>query len=410
MQFKLQYQSDFYHGILDNQIAFAFMGRQIGKTYTATKAISHDCARSPKTEWMIISLTEDLAKKNINDIYEHFLRLEQKLGRKLIKQKSLFEVLLRNGSRAFGVTSRVETKRGYTCNIYLDEICFAADKENLWSTLSPAALVTGKKIVATSSYPESGSDFFTDLYDNESFSAFKMYPVSIVEAVNQGLRYPNGAPIDVEFLRTTVHDTVWRREYMCERVPLEGLAFNLNELFSYSDVDLPLSRYDSIVAGVDCASTGEGDGQAIVVFGTIGQEVFLIDWEIQLMSKTFLRDLIYRTIQPYLSHRAFICGIEQKSAGIVAREDLQSAGLPVYPLPETWVQMSKDDRILSFAWLLTGNRITVMPRARDKSVYYREYKGNLLFKELRDYQFKNTKNVDDGVDAFMHGLRLTGVR
>lgn len=414
---ELPYQTQFYQGIRVYRISIMFAGRQLGKTFTSLHSVFRLMLES-KQKWTIISLTEELTKQRIKDFEEIVYYYEMRFGIRVRKSVNVTSAELINGSEIVAATSAIVSKRGYTTNLLLDEICFFPDKEELWDTVSPAALVSGNKVIAISSYPNSGTDFFTDFYDkvpddpNLRDKVFRMPEISIIEAVSQGLVDKNGFPIDTDFLRSTVSQNTWDREYACKRVARTGVVFNMDrdfQVYDFSPSSTPLQAV--ILSVVPRSDKLEGFSAAVVLGLTQNKKVIVLDWDARLSDKSYLTEHVIPSYTELLAeYENFVGTVFQCNAvGTQFANDMRATGRTASVIPEVYLGMNLDDKINLHGDFFKSGSVLYSKRAKTKTVNLNDKIYNPFTAQHRDYMFKE-RSFCELVEANLNGIIALGVR
>lgn len=205
----------------ESRFKIGLWSRQVGKTFASTLEIVLDCFDSlvvgRRTSWVILSAGERQAKEALEQCKRHCqamnLGFEDFAGEAVedgITYKIL-EVNFANGSRILAVPANPATVRGFSANLYLDEMAFWRQSEEIWKAVVPIATRGGFKVRITSTANGQSGVFHRIWAGGDAL--WSRHQVSVLQAVEQGL------PLDVEQLRSAIGDEdAWRQEYLCEFV------------------------------------------------------------------------------------------------------------------------------------------------------------------------------------------------
>ena len=125
------------------------------------------------------------------------------------------EVHLPAGGRITAISGEPDAARGFTGNVWVDELAFHPRPRDLWRAIVPVTSKRGLRIIVTST-PRGNAGLWHELATGDE-STWSRHRLDIHQAVRQGLDQ------DPDALRRTLKDELaWRQEYLCEHVEYGG--------------------------------------------------------------------------------------------------------------------------------------------------------------------------------------------
>src|SRR5262249_41085572 len=128
-------------------------------TYAATLEIVLDSLERPRTDWLIISRTQDTSKEALQECAYHLDRMNLLRRAKMISERtgtlldgveqSKFSLILPNGSKIIAMTAHPDAARGFGGNILLDEHAYHRDSSQLWNC-AVGSIARGHRILVIS--------------------------------------------------------------------------------------------------------------------------------------------------------------------------------------------------------------------------------------------------------------------
>lgn len=211
-----------------SQLKIWLASRQIGKSFSAACEVALDCLLRPGTEWMLLSISEDLAielggkVKKWLEAFDLVITSEQleTIGGTYSKT----ELRLANGSRIIVRPARPGSVRSFSTNLLLDEFAFHQDSREIWRAVAPS--ITNQmrgplklRIISTPNGQSGAGEMFYSLWSAVA-DAWSRHRTTIHEAV------ASGYPADIMHLRDLMSDADgWRQEYECEFIDAARVAF-----------------------------------------------------------------------------------------------------------------------------------------------------------------------------------------
>jgi phage FluMu gp28-like protein len=229
--------------------------RQGGKSFGTSLEAVLDCL-DHKTTWVFLSAGERQSKELMSKAAMHARATDaaiEELEREFFAEdKTIYKMLEIN----FPNGSRIDTARGWSANILLDEFALHKDSREIWKALFPT-VTRGYKIRIISTFKGKGNKFYElffsaptlQKYNGEDYEhvgdrgGWSKHFVDIHQAILMGLALVDeeGKPIEPDDLRLALNDDdAWQEEFEC--VPSDEVtAFLTHELIS-SVEDVKLNK------------------------------------------------------------------------------------------------------------------------------------------------------------------------
>lgn len=201
--------------------------RQIGKSFSAACEVALDCMLNPGTEWMLLSISEDLAIELGNKVKQWIEAFDLVIAS---EQMETFagtfnktEITLTNGSRIIVRPARPGSVRSFSTNLLLDEFAFHQDSRAIWRAVAPS--ITNEmrrklklRILSTPNGQGGSGEMFYSIWSQGE--GWARHRTTIHEAVADGLK------ADIPTLRKVMGDADgWRQEFECEFIDGARVAF-----------------------------------------------------------------------------------------------------------------------------------------------------------------------------------------
>jgi len=188
--------------------------RQIGKSWTlAWKAILRGLSQK-KRHQTIVSASKNQAQEVISKVIAHCQFLELAFSCKIIKgtpTKTRLELI--TGSVIQALAANPRTVRGYSGDLYMDELAHVLSNKTLWASAFPLVTRAGFSVTVTST-PLGDQGQFYELVnpapDTPPEFRFSIHKTTIHDAVADGL------DLEVERLRAMFDEDTFAQEYLCE--------------------------------------------------------------------------------------------------------------------------------------------------------------------------------------------------
>jgi phage FluMu gp28-like protein len=235
--------------------------RQVGKSLGTAAEIVIDC-RTERARWTCISGSQ----RQVLELFEHIEAHTKITGQAIKKteetygyitplgERDEYKVLgthFRNGSRIIGLPSNPDTVRGYSSNLYLDELSVHKRGRELWAAAFPIISRGGFRLIVTFT-PKGKQNVAYDVWNNPIFSKHR---VDIYEAVAQG------CPHNIEELRKGINDPdIWAQEYELQFLDeiTAFLTYDMINECEHTDAGRPeLYAGGQIYVGMDIARRGD---------------------------------------------------------------------------------------------------------------------------------------------------------
>lgn len=247
-------QQDMLALIEKNKFVFAAMSRQIGKSVLC-KVLCTKWLLEPNKEIGYITPSLKLAKKFFND-------LTGVIPESLLVKSNASDLILQSvtGSTLYFYSAEQGNRiRGVTFNyLVLDEAAFYKEDtgaNHIWySILQPTIKVKGEKIVMVST-PNGQSGFWYDLIQ-KAIKGQKGY------AYIKRTIYDDSMCSDIEEIRNSTPDLMFRQEFLCEFIA--GANSFFTGYHNCYDDTMQFNWNQSLWAGIDWSSTGKDE--TIVTF------------------------------------------------------------------------------------------------------------------------------------------------
>lgn len=203
--------------------------RQIGKSFSAGCEVALDCMLNPGADWMLLSISEDLAielGRKVRQWLEAFdVVITSENMESLGGVFSKTEITLANGSRIIVRPARPGSVRSFSTNLLLDEFAFHQDSREIWRAVAPS--ITNQmrralklRILSTPNGQSGPGEMFYSIWQGNAGDAWSRHRTTIHEAVGQGLK------ADIPSLRAIMADADgWRQEFECEFIDSSRVAF-----------------------------------------------------------------------------------------------------------------------------------------------------------------------------------------
>jgi len=184
--------------------------RQIGKSHALAWRALLRGAGQPNRSQTIISAGREQAKEVISKVKAHALLLERATGTKVITADTKQSVELVNGSKVRALAANPRTARGYTGDLYLDELAHIQQDRALWNAVVPIAS-RGKLTITVTSTPMGDAGQFFKLCHPTPGDPFKftLHTTTIHDAIADGLE------TNADALRSQFDSDTWKQEYEC---------------------------------------------------------------------------------------------------------------------------------------------------------------------------------------------------
>lgn len=234
--------------ILDeSRFIAALYARQTGKSFAFAAKQVLDCREHEKTDWVAISSGQRQVKEYMDKVRTHgratglVLEWAEQTYRYALDdgttdEYTVLECKFQNGSRIVGVPANPDTARGYSANVFMDELAAIKNGRELWAAVFPI-VSRGFKLHAAFT-PKGKQNKAYEIWQNPNFTK---HFVDIYQAVREG------CPHDVELLRSTIGDPdLWAQEYECKFLD-EATAFITYDLIN--EVEHPLAGKPELYAG-----------------------------------------------------------------------------------------------------------------------------------------------------------------
>lgn len=247
-------QQDMLALIEKNKFVFAAMSRQIGKSVLC-KVLCTKWLLEPNKEIGYITPSLKLAKKFFND-------LTGVIPESLLVKSNASDLILQSvtGSTLYFYSAEQGNRiRGVTFNyLVLDEAAFYKEDtgaNHIWySILQPTIKVKGEKIVMVST-PNGQSGFWYDLIQ-KAIKGQKGY------AYIKRTIYDDSMCSDIEEIRNSTPDLMFRQEFLCEFIA--GANSFFTGYHNCYDDTMQFNWNQPLWAGIDWSSTGKDE--TIVTF------------------------------------------------------------------------------------------------------------------------------------------------
>ena len=247
-------QQDMLALIEKNKFVFAAMSRQIGKSVLC-KVLCTKWLLEPNNEIGYITPSLKLAKKFFND-------LTSVIPESLLVKSNASDLVIQSitGSTLYFYSAEQGNRiRGNTFDyLILDEAAFYKEDtgaNHIWySILQPTIKVKGKKIVMVST-PNGQSGFWYDLIQ-KALKGQKGY------AYIKRTIYDDSMCTDIEEIRNSTPDLMFRQEFLCEFIA--GANSFFTGYHNCYDDTMTFNWNQPLWAGIDWSSTGKDE--TIVTF------------------------------------------------------------------------------------------------------------------------------------------------
>ena len=213
--------------------------RQTGKSLLMSQLILYTAINYNNAAVGVVSLTY----KQVKLIYANVSELLKQTPIVSSDNKSELKIHLVNGSViTFLTVQNPDNIRGHTfTHLFCDEMAFY--QLDVWNkVLLPTTLAMGKKVVLAST--PRGTNHFYDLFmrgmnpDDKSITAFKFdYTAN-----------PYFDPAEIETIRKSIPDAIFRQEFLCEFTDNGSVFNNLREICVHHELPKPSGN---LFAGVD---------------------------------------------------------------------------------------------------------------------------------------------------------------
>ena len=247
-------QQDMLALIEKNKFVFAAMSRQIGKSVLC-KVLCTKWLLEPNNEIGYVTPSLKLAKKFFND-------LTSVIPESLLVKSNASDLVIQSitGSTLYFYSAEQGNRiRGNTFDyLILDEAAFYKEDtgaNHIWySILQPTIKVKGKKIVMVST-PNGQSGFWYDLIQ-KALKGQKGY------AYIKRTIYDDSMCTDIEEIRNSTPDLMFRQEFLCEFIA--GANSFFTGYHNCYDDTMTFNWNQPLWAGIDWSSTGKDE--TIVTF------------------------------------------------------------------------------------------------------------------------------------------------
>jgi phage FluMu gp28-like protein len=188
--------------------------RQIGKSWTlAWKAILRGLSQRKRNQ-TIVSASKNQAQEVIVKVLAHCRFLERAFNCKVVKgTPTKTSVTLITDSVIMALPANPRTVRGYSGDLYMDELAHVLANKTLWAAAFPLVTRAGFSVTVTST-PLGDAGQFHELVnppeDTPEHLRFSVHKTTIYDAVNDGL------DIEVERLKAMFDGDTFSQEYLCE--------------------------------------------------------------------------------------------------------------------------------------------------------------------------------------------------
>lgn len=277
-------------------------GRQVGKTTTFSHKIGKFMINHPKTQVIVVSLTEDQAQLIIIMVLDYLERQCKQNIQKGKKKPTKSRVWLKNGahviSRPVGNTG--DAVRGFTGDVlYIDEA--SGMPEMMWKAAMPTLMTTGGQIWMSSTPRgkfignSSEKNFFFKCWENPD-KRWQVFDISSEEVIkNRAIgdtwtkEKRDKAILFLENQKNILSDMEYRQEYLGEFLDDMRQWFPDELIRKCMELRRPdtVPKTHPLYLGVDIARMGE-DESTFEIIEQRGEHLYHI--ENQITKKTKLSD------------------------------------------------------------------------------------------------------------------------
>lgn len=246
--------------------------RQTGKSFSTAEDVAADVASRPAVMWMIAAPSERQSLESLDKVktwLEAFgVLFADEVDALVAPDVKAAAIKLSNGSRVVAVPGRPDTVRGFSCNVWLDEVAYFDDPAATWKAILPSItnkLRGGEKRVIVTSTPNGRSGRGKLFYDictepDKGKMKWSVHTNRLKDCIADGL------PVDYEEMAAALGDPLAEAQELCcefldgsdTLLPYDLTALAVSGLASLTaDPGLWNERGHLLVCGVDFGRTSD---------------------------------------------------------------------------------------------------------------------------------------------------------